>query len=75
MVLSVKIEERIITDTNKVDKVCDVIAKKSGVISDIKVENGDVLVLINDYVREGDTLISGVVKYDEEDKKIYLCSG
>ena len=69
MVLSVKIEERIITDTSKSDKVCDVVAKKNGVISDIKVENGDVLVLINDYVREGNTLISGVVKYNEEDKR------
>ena len=73
MVLSVKIEERIITDTSKSDKVCDVVAKKNGVISDIKVENGDVLVLINDYVREGNTLISGVVKYNEEDKR-YTCA-
>ncbi len=75
MVLSVKIEERIITDTSKVDKVCDVVAKKSGIISDVKVENGDVLVLINDYVREGDTLISGTVRYNEEDKRYTCASG
>lgn len=75
MTFTVKVEERIITDTKKEDKVCDVIAKKSGVITDIKIESGEVLININDYVREGDTLISGVVKYNEEEKKYTCASG
>lgn len=75
MTFTVKVEERIITDTKKEDKVCDVVAKKSGVITDIKIESGEVLVNINDYVREGDILISGVVKYNEEEKRYTCASG
>ena len=33
MVINVKIEERIITDIKKDDRVCDIVAKKSGVIN------------------------------------------
>ena len=33
MVIKVKIEERIITDIKKDDRVCDIVAKKSGVIN------------------------------------------
>ena len=75
MTLTVRVEERIIADINKDNKICDVIAKKSGIINDIKVENGDILVNINDYVRDGDTLISGIVKYNEEDKRYTCASG
>ena len=75
MVLNVRIEERIITDTTKEDKVCDLVATKSGVINDILVSEGEVKVTINDYVREGDTLVSGVITYNEEDKRYTCASG
>ena len=75
MVLNVRIEERIITDTSKSDKVCDLVATKSGVINDILVSEGEVKVNINDYVREGDTLVSGVITYNEEDKRYTCASG
>ncbi len=75
MTFTVRVEERIITDTKKESKVCDVVAKKSGVITDIKIESGEVQVNINDYVRGGDTLISGVVKYNEEEKRYTCASG
>ena len=75
MVLNVRIEERIITDTTKEDKVCDLVATKSGVINDILVSEGEVKVNINDYVREGDTLVSGVITYNEEDKRYTCASG
>ena len=75
MVLNVRIEERIITDTTKSDKVCDLVATKSGVINDILVSEGEVKVNINDYVREGDTLVSGVITYNEEDKRYTCASG
>ena len=71
--LSVKVEERIITDINKDNSVCDIIAKKSGVISDIYVESGEVQVQINDYVKEGDTLVKGIINYNNEDKR-YTCA-
>ena len=73
MTLNVKVEERIITDTKKNNEICDIVAKKNGVISDIKILQGESLVLINDYVKEGDTLISGTIKYNEMDKR-YTCA-
>ena len=75
MVINVKIEERIITDIKKDDRVCDIVAKKSGVINEIKIEQGEGLVNINDYVKEGDVLIRGSVKYNEEDKRYTCASG
>ncbi len=73
MTLNVKVEERIITDTKKNNEVCDIVAKKNGVISDIKILQGESQVLINDYVKEGDILISGTIKYNEMDKR-YTCA-
>ena len=73
MTLVVKVEERILTDINKENQVCDLVALKNGVISDIKIESGDIIVNINDYVKKGDTLISGIVKYNEEEKR-YTCA-
>lgn len=75
MVINVKIEERIITDIKKNDRVCDIVAKKNGVINEIKIEQGEGLVNINDYVKEGDILIRGSVKYNEEDKRYTCASG
>lgn len=74
-VINVRVEERIITDTSKSDKVCDLVATKSGVINDILVSEGEVKVNINDYVREGDILVSGVITYNEEDKRYTCASG
>lgn len=75
MVINVKVEERIITDTKSVEKTCNIVAKKAGVISDIKVIQGESLVAINDYVNKGDILISGEVKYNEETKRYTCASG
>ena len=73
MVLNVRIEERIITDIKKENRVCNLVATSSGIITDINVSNGEVKVIINDYVRKGDILVSGVVTYNEEDKR-YTCA-
>lgn len=75
MIINVRIEERIITDTSKSDKVCNLVAAKSGIINDIKVEQGEVLVNINDYVNEGDILVTGVINYNEEMKRTTCASG
>lgn len=75
MILNVRIEERIITDISKEDKVCDLVASKSGIINDILVNSGEIKVNINDYVREGDTLVSGIITYNEEDKRQTCASG
>ena len=75
MIINVRIEERIITDTSKDDKVCNLVAAKSGIINDIKVEQGEVLVNINDYVKDGDILVTGVINYNEEMKRTTCASG
>ena len=75
MIINVRIEERIITDTSKSDKVCNLVAAKSGIINDIKVEKGEVLVNINDYVKDGDILVTGVINYNEEMKRTTCASG
>lgn len=69
MVYNVRVEERIITNTDKVDKTCDIIAKKDGTISHIKLYDGEIKVDINDYVRKGDVLVSGSILYNEEVKR------
>lgn len=73
LVLSVKLEERIITNTKKDNKICNIIASKSGVISDIYVESGEIKVQINDYVKKGDILIQGIINYNNEEKR-YTCA-
>ena len=73
MIINVRVEERIITEIIKNDAVCDLVATKSGVINDILVSEGNILVNINDYVREGDTLVSGIINYNEENKR-YTCA-
>lgn len=75
MSYDIKIEERIITDTNKEDKTCDIVAKKNGRITNIKLFDGEVLVDLNDYVREGDTLITGKIMYNEEEKRNICAKG
>lgn len=75
MIINVRVEERIITDTSKSDKICDLVATKSGVINDILVSNGEIKVNINDYVKEGDILVSGIITYNEEEKRYTCASG
>ena len=75
MIINVRIEERIITDTSKDDKICNLVASKSGIINDILVEQGEVKVNINDYVNEGDVLVGGVITYNDETKRVTCASG
>ena len=49
----------------------DIIASKDAIIKDIDAIQGEVLKNINDYVRKGDTIITGQIKlYDEVKKNI-----
>lgn len=62
----VRIEERILTDIKENSGYCHIVAKKSGIVKKIKSTSGEILPRIDDYVREGDTLISGEIHlYDE----------
>lgn len=75
MVLNVHIEERIITEISEDNKLCDVVALKDAVITDIKVEAGEIAVNINDYVHKGDILIKGSLVYNDEEKRNVCAKG
>lgn len=75
MVYNVRIEERIITDTNKEDRYCHVVAEKSGIIRKIVTSKGVANVNLNSYVTKGDILISGEVKLNEEVKNNVCAEG
>lgn len=62
----VRVEKRIINDIKNEDKAKHVVARKSGIIMKIVAENGEVVKKINDYVKEGDIIISGNI-YKNDD--------
>lgn len=74
MVYNVRVEERIITDTKKEEKLCHIVAAKDGTISGIKLYAGEASVGLNDYVKEGDILVTGILKYNEEIKSMTCAS-
>ncbi len=71
----VRIEERIITPLSEEEKYCHIVANKSGIVSNIKHTSGEVVVHDGQYVQEGDILISGEIKYNEEVKNNVCASG
>ena len=62
----VRVEERIITKENTENTPSNIVAKKDAIIKDIDAIKGEVVKNINDYVKKGDTIITGEIKlYDE----------
>ena len=62
----VRVEERIITEENKENNPSNIVAKKDAIIKDIDAVRGEVVKNINDYVKKGDTIITGEIKLYEE---------
>ena len=62
----VRVEKRIINDILKEDSIKHIVAKKSGIIMKIHAEKGEVVKKINDYVKEGDIIISGSIYKNNE---------
>ncbi len=75
MVYNVKIEERIITDTDTENKYCHIVAEKSGIVTKIVTHKGVANIGLNSYVSKGDILISGEVKHNEEVKNNVCAAG
>lgn len=75
MTYVVRIEERIINQFNKENKFCHIVASKSGVIDSVTSTKGEILVHEGQYVQEGDKLISGEIKLNEEIKNNVCASG
>lgn len=62
----VRIEERIITPEKIREDYCHVYASKDGLVKKMKIFSGESAVLINDYVKKGDLLISGDIHLNNE---------
>lgn len=71
----VRIEERIINNLEEENKFCHIVANKSGVIIEVIAKKGEILVHEGQYVNEGDILITGKVKKDEEVKNNVCADG
>lgn len=72
---TVKLELRKMKDLDLDDTPRDLIAKKNGIIKELKVESGEILRKVNDYVRKGDVIVSGKITKDDEIKKIVKAKG
>ncbi len=71
----VRVEERIITNENITDTYCNVYAEKSGLITDLYVEEGIAVVSRGDYVAQGDLLITGDIALNDEIKNEVCAKG
>lgn len=66
----VKFEERIIPQNNNFSTYQDIIASKSAIIKNISVESGERIKSVNDYVKEGDIIVSGLIYLEDKLKNI-----
>ncbi len=71
----VRVEERIITKENSDNIPSNIVAKKDAIIKDIDAVKGEVVKNINDYVKKGDTIITGEIKLYEELKNTVKAIG
>lgn len=71
----VRIEERIITIPKEEKNSCHLIATKSGIIKKIIHEKGEIVFDRDDYVSEGEIIISGILKANEEIKGTVCATG
>ncbi len=71
----VRVEERILTEEKQKNEIQDIVAKKSAILLKIEAESGEIVKNINDYVKAGDTVISGNIKLNEEIKQQIAAKG
>lgn len=62
----IKVEKRIMNDKEDESKLRHIVAKKSGIIMKIVAENGEIIKKKNDYVKEGEIIISGEIHKNDE---------
>lgn len=71
----VRVEERKINDKKEEILYQDVIAKKSGVITKVIASSGEIVKNTNDYVKEGDVVISGSIVLPNNTKSLTKAMG
>lgn len=75
MTYVVRVEERIITEIEPEKQSCNIVATKNGIVTDIHSNKGQELVSVGDYVKTGDIIISGEIKFNDSIKNIVCASG
>lgn len=71
----VRLEERKISNINEETEYRNIIAKKSAIIKDVVARSGEVVKFKNDYVKTGETVISGEIKLNDEVKNLTRAEG
>lgn len=75
MKYTVRVEERIITKEKEKPNYCNVVSKRDAVVLSSVTSSGQDLVTNNQFVKKGEVLISGEVKFNEEVKSHVCASG
>lgn len=71
----IRVEERKIEEEKKEKEACHIVAKKDGIVKKMIYSKGQAVVLVNDSVKKGDLLISGIIKKDEETRGVLCATG
>jgi len=71
----VRVEERIINKPKDEQPSRNIVAKKDGILMKIQASKGEVVKKVNEYVKKGDVVISGLITKDEEVKNQVTAEG
>lgn len=71
----VRVEERIIMKSKKTIPLQNIVAKKSAILRKIDASSGEIIRNINDYVKEGDIVITGNIKLNDTTKDVVGADG
>lgn len=71
----VRIEERKINTTDEIYRYQSIVATKNSIITSIKAEKGEKVKNINDYVKKGETIISGYITLPNNTTSITMAKG
>lgn len=71
----VRVEERIITKSKNSIPIQNIVAKKSAILRKIDASSGEIVKNINDYVKQGDVVITGDIQLNEVTKNLIGADG
>ena len=71
----VRVEERIIKNKKDKCKNRNIVAKREGLIISVNSSSGEVKKAVNDYVKKGDVIISGIITKNDEEKNRVCATG
>lgn len=71
----VRIEERKVNTTDEIYKYQSIVATKSAILTEVKATKGEKVKNVNDYVKKGDTIISGYITLPNNTTSITMAKG